>query len=462
MKARFLSIIPFTFCLACVITSTGCRKLLDVSPPLDQVSTGTVFASDTNALNALSGLYIQMMDNTRSLLNGGVTIYGGLSADELVNTMPNIFEDPFRTNTLSADNLQNAGLYNMAYILIHTSNTLQAGLDGAANLSAATTTALRGEAEFTRALVYFYLVNLYGPVPLVTTTDYETSALLPRSSTTAVYRQIVADLAAAQQALSPGYVTTAAFPNDRTRPNRGAATALLARVYFYMGQWAQADSAASAVINNTLYRLEPSLDSVFLASSREAIWQLQPVHSNMATSEGLSFLPASAMSPPLYSLADILLNSYEPGDQRRTHWTAKAANGKVYSYKYKRAMDDPSWREYNMVLRLAEIWLLRAEARVMLGNLAGAAADLNVIRYRAGLPATTATDAGDLLAAIRHERQIELAVEWGQRWLDLKRSGLADVILGAEKSSWKHTAALFPIPNTELSKNPNLVQNDGY
>jgi hypothetical protein len=434
---------------------------LDVPPPQNQVSTGTVFASDTNALNALSGLYIQMMDNTRSLLNGGLTIYGGLSADELVNTLPNVFEDPFRTNTLSADNLQNTLLYNGAFTLIHTANALLSGLDGAVGISDPTRAELRGEAEFTRALVYFYLVNCYGGVPLVTMNDYAASALLPRSDPAAVYKQIVADLADAQQLLSPTYITTAAFPTDRTRPNRAAATALLARVYFYLGQWAAADSAASAVIDNSLYRLEPGLDSIFLAGSREAIWQLQPVHGNMATAEGFAFLPAAPGFPPFYALTPMLLSSFEIGDQRRGHWT-KTAAGKVYPYKYKRAVYDPSWLEYNMVLRLGELYLLRAETRVMTGDLAGATADLNRIRARAGLPATTAADMSDLLGAIRHERQIELSVEWGQRWFDLKRSGQADAVLGAEKPAWTHKAVLFPIPTVELEKNPKLVQNEGY
>ena len=458
-----MSRIFFLFFLACVIASTGCHKLLDVPPPENQVSTATVFASDSNALSTLSGMYIQMMDNTRSLMNGGITVYCGLSADELNNSLPSVFEDPFRTNSLSADNLQNSSvLYNAAYTLIHSANAILTGLDGASHLSAATRAQLKGEAEFTRALVYFYLVNLYGDVPLVTMSDYATSALLPRASTAAVYAQIRADLHDAQQLLTDAYISTAAFPHDRTRPNRAAATALLARVYFYQGEWSSADSAASAVIGNALYLLEPSLDSVFLSSSREAIWQLQPLHANMETAEGLSFLPPGPINPPMYYLPDILLNAYEPGDQRRLRWTRKAFNGKTYSYKYKRALYDSNRVEYNTVLRLGELYLLRAEARVFLGNFAGAVADLNIVRARAGLLPTLATDGNDLLPAIWHERQVEFAVEWGQRWLDLKRSGQVDAVLGAEKANWTQKAALFPIPAGELNKNPNLTQNPGY
>ncbi len=448
--------------LAGVFTSTGCRKLLVVSPPEDHISTAMVFSSDTNALNALTGLYIQIMDNPRGLFNGSLTIYGGLSSDELVNTLPNPSEDAFRTNTLSADNAICTNLYNTAFNLIHIANTLVTGLEGSTAVSPGEKAQLRGEAEFVRALVYFYLVNLYGGVPLVTTADYTTSAQLPRATSAQVYQQILTDLSDAQQLVSATYVTTVAFPKDRTRPNKAAVTALLARVDLYLGQWDKADSAATAVINNPLYRLEPGLDSVFLAGSREAIWQLQPVHGNMATAEGLAFIPAGPPYPSMYTLTDVLVNNIESGDQRRVHWAARAASGKYYAYKYKRAVYDPAWPEYDMVLRLGEVYLIRAEARLYSGDLVGAAADLNVIRFRAGLPAVTAVDSAGLLAALRHERQVELMVEWGHRWMDLKRMGVADVVLGGEKPKWVSTAVLWPLPATELVNNPGLVQNVGY
>ena len=125
-------------------------------------------------------------------------------------------------------------------------------------------------------------------------------------------------------------------------------------------------------------------------------------------------------------------------------------------------MFDPAWPEYDMALRLGEVYLIRAEARLSLGDLAGAAADLNVVRSRANLPAVTATDSAGLMTALRHERQVELMVEWGLRWLDLKRMGIADAVLGAEKPTWVSTAVLWPIPATELVNNPALVQNKGY
>ena len=102
-----------------------------------------------------------------------------------------------------------------------------------------------------------------------------------------------------------------------------------------------------------------------------------------------------------------------------------------FPYKYKLTELSPVDTEYNMVLRLAEVYLIRAEARAQQGNITGAQADLDTVRARAGLAATTAGDLPSLLTAILHERQVELVAEWGHRWLDLESvSGMADAVLG--------------------------------
>jgi hypothetical protein len=115
-----------------------------------------------------------------------------------------------------------------------------------------------------------------------------------------------------------------------------------------------------------------------------------------------------------------------------------------------------------MVIRLAEVYLIQAEARAQQGNIGGAQGDLNLVRARAGLGPTTANDVGSLLTAILHERQVELVAEWGHRWLDLKRTGMADAVLGSEKPGWVGYDTLYPIPAQQLTANPALVQNPGY
>jgi hypothetical protein len=119
-----------------------------------------------------------------------------------------------------------------------------------------------------------------------------------------------------------------------------------------------------------------------------------------------------------------------------------------------------------MMLRLAEQYLIRAEARGQQNNISGAQADLNVIRNRAGLPNTTAATQSDLLSAILHERQVELFTELGQRLLDLKRTNNVDnvmrVVTPLKGGTWNSNWQLYPVPVSDIQKNPALVQNSGY
>ena len=447
------------------LTSSDCRKLLDVPSPQDQLSAATVFSSDANAQEAMTGLYITVMTSSRTLLNGGMSLYGGLSSDEFGNTAPNPFIDPFRMNDLTADNIYCSLLYTTAYNVIFTANSLIAGLDASGSVSPAVKAELRGEAEVVRALEYFYLVNLYGGVPLVTSINFGATATLARDSVAGVYAQIEADLSDAQQVLSTTYLSTAEYPGARTRPNRLAAMALLARVWLYRGQWALAEQEADTVIGSGMYQLEPGLDSVFRSGSREAIWQLQPVNSGLTTAEAAAFVPERPRSRPAYALTAQWLGAVEAGDLRWVFWTDSVVLGAVryyYPYKYKLATPSLVDTEYNMVIRLAEVYLIRAEARAQQGNVGGAQADLDTVRARAGLGPTAAGDVAGLLGAALHERQIELVAEWGHRWLDLRRMGLADAVLGSEKPGWVGTDTLYPIPAGELTANPKLVQNPGY
>jgi hypothetical protein len=136
-----------------------------------------------------------------------------------------------------------------------------------------------------------------------------------------------------------------------------------------------------------------------------------------------------------------------------------------YPYKYKNVnpTGNATTEDY-MILRLAEQYLIRAEASAELGNGVSALADVNIVRARAGLAPSTANPGSQtaVLAAIMHERQIELFTEWGNRWYDLKRTGTAAAVLGAEKTGYTANAALYPVPLTQLQDDVNLRQNPGY
>ena len=129
--------------------------------------------------------------------------------------------------------------------------------------------------------------------------------------------------------------------------------------------------------------------------------------------------------------------------------------------KYKSSA--PGTERYNL-FRLAELYLVRAEASAQMEDIASAVTDINVLRSRAGLlPISDAISKVECLQAIAHERQVELFAETGHRWLDLKRTGQLDAVLQPLKSAtWAPHAALFPIPLADLQNNPQLEQNPGY
>ncbi|HXB08260.1 MAG TPA: RagB/SusD family nutrient uptake outer membrane protein [Puia sp.] len=447
-----------------LLAAPACKKNLAVDPPQDQMTAGKVFADDEGAEAAMTGYYLDAMNAGRAFLNGGISLDAGLAADELDCTPPYPRDDSFRLNEVLPMNPINANFFSTAYRLLLDVNSVLAGVAGSTGMTVPVKAELRGEAEFHRALLYFHLVNLYGPVPLVVETNYQVNEKLARVSVDSVYAQMVADLRDASGLLPADYLAATGYAGNRTRPNRAAALALLARVELYLGRWAAADSAASVVIGDGRYGLEPSLDSIFLATSREAIWQLQPVRGITATADGQAFLSLQAAGRPGFFLTPQLLAAFEPGDARQTHWIRKVVyKGVTYftPYKYKQLVSAAD-AEYEMVLRLAEQYLIRAEARAQEGDVAGGLADLNGVRARAGLGAVTVTEAGDLLAAIGRERRIELFCEWGHRWMDLKRSGQATAVLGPLKSGWQGSDVLWPIPAAELAASPGMAQNPGY
>ncbi|RYZ52091.1 MAG: RagB/SusD family nutrient uptake outer membrane protein [Sphingobacteriales bacterium] len=315
------------------------------------------------------------------------------------------------------------------------------------------------QALFTRALLHTYLASLFGSVPYITTTDYTVNMNVSRQPATEVYGLAITDLEEAVQLLPEAYIS-----EGRARVNKFAAQAVLARCYLYNGDWAEASNAASAVLNSSLYALENDPAMVFLKNSQETIWHFSINYEGSPTDEALAFTLFTA-PPTGTALTESLINAFEPGDQRRTEWVGEVSDGAdtwYYPAKYRQATPDAASSEYSVVLRLAEMYLVRAEARAMQGELMGALEDLNAIRARAGLVASTATTQQELLSAILRERRVELFTEYGHRFFDLKRAGLLDAVLGT-KPGWSATDALLPAPQNELSVNPNLgPQNTGY
>lgn len=439
----------------------GCDKTIEVSPPVSQATSAQVFDSDAMATSAALGAYLQLRASQLAIANGGVTVLGGLSADELGSTYSEPGYAVFETNELSAETAAlNERLWIPAYQVIYHANAVIEGLANANKVSAPVKAHLRGEMLVIRALMHWYLKELFGSSPLVESTNYTITGMLGRAPAREMGAAIVSDLKEARDLLG-------ANPNgyQAGRVSEHAASALLARVYLYQQQWEEAAYYATELIDAGLFQLEP-LESVFLSSSKETIWSLQSgLETGYNTAEGVAFIPYDEYSPPNFYLKPALLSAFEDRDERKERWTgASAASGELLYYpsKYKTGYASTITENY-VVLRLAEMYLVRAEARAYTGDPEGAVADLNVIRGRAGLRALEYTSDEQFHSAIVQERRLELFCEWGHRWLDLNRWGMADDVLEFLKSpGWQATDKIYPIPFSQTRLNPRLEQNPGY
>jgi hypothetical protein len=442
-----------------ILTATGCKKLVQVDEPDDSLSTNTVFSNDSLAQAAVTGLYIKIMGSTKFLLNGGMSLFPALSADELVRTSTTSNnEDQFSSNALiSSNQLINVNIWKAGYTYIYQCNICIEGLQKSTGVTTEIKKRLAGEVLFVRALCYYYLVNLYGAVPLALSTNADVNTLLARTPEVQVYKQIEADLLAAFDAL--------AGDRPNTTPTHYAAQALLARVYLHLQNWSKAEEMASAVINSGQFMLPGDLSTVFRYDSKEIIFQWFPVVEKMNAAEGFIFIQFNPGVRPSYTLTKGLLAAFEAGDLRKQHWV-KLSSAQVYNYPFKYTIyqSSPPPTEYNVVLRLAEQYLIRAEALARQNRIAEAVADINTIRSRAQLPGISiAISTDQCFQAIEQERRVELFAEWGHRWFDLKRTNRAEAVLSVAKgNSWHSNDQLYPIPFSELETAPNLKQNPGY
>lgn len=458
----------------------GCRKFVEVPPPITQVSSTSLFSNNATLESALGGIYITMEGNSVGGGPTGISAILGLSGDDF-NLFPGTLGDQADAYMNQETSIYPPTIWSDLYKVIYQANAIITG----ANNSTAITMAVRqqavGEAEFLRAFCNFYLVNIYGNIPLVLTTDYNTNSTLGQSPPGEVYAQIVADLEDAKNRLGQNYLDAQGnVTNERVRPNALAAAALLARAYLYMHKYDSAEQEATTVINSSIYQLYQGiegLNSVFLTTSQEAIWQLElPASDVVNTPDGGAFLLGllyfggpNTNAP--FTLSDSLIASFEPNDLRRTEWVDSVMQGTTtyyFPYKYKHFYDkDSPPTEYPTIMRLGEQFLIRAEARAQQGNLAQAILDLDTIRSRAGLPLTTASTQINVLSAILHERRVELFTEYGHRWFDLKRTGTIDSVMSVVTplkggGTWSADDSLYPIPYGDLQTDPKLKQNPGY
>lgn len=445
-----LNIIPLAF----LMLFSAC-EVLDVDPyhsmPADQAI--------TNAAGVQRGI-IGCYDALQSGAYYGLDFIaiGDLLADNLSHTGTTISYAEFNNNNLLADNGLVEGLWASMYNVLNRVNNVIERVPGISDMSESQKNEALAELRFLRALAHYDLMRCFGPVPvrIKPASGEEASLNVPRQSVDEVLQQINGDLDFAIE-----HMTT---PIMRGRASKVAAQALKARValhqYYITNQNSFLTTArenANTVINNYGLLLEPSYAILFTgAANKESIFE---VEFNEQDWNRLAqyFFYTTISGRYEFAPTNSYLNSFSTGDMRKDAVIRHYGNF-PYVYKYN---DIETGTDNVYVLRLAEMYLIRAEAEIKLqGNTDQIRSDINAIRQRAGLVPITISDYDALFIEVETQRRKEFAFE-GHRWFDLVRTGRAIAVLDNVTNT---NQTLFPIPLNEILANdhPGMYQNPGY
>lgn len=440
--------ILYSFILLAAIPMASCKKYLDEKPN-NSIASGDAIVDAGSARAAIIGTY----DRVQSYYAGNYPTLGTITADNVVfnGTLSEYLQ--LDQNAIPTDNVITVATYQGIYRTINSANSVIAALPGVSDplLTATEKNKILGEAYFIRALGYFDLARGWGGVQLQLkpTTDLSVLKGVKRSTLDQTYDQVLADLIQAEQLLPEDNTT-------RNRAQKSTARALRARLHLYRKQWADAETYASQVIGNTKYTLVKPFKAFFTApfGTGESVFELT-FSANDKNSFWSTWYPSSQGGSftlkPSESIVAKLSNPLT-GGTRSSLIAGTSPN--VYGVLYNTVglSTDPAY-----VIRIAELYLIRAEARAQQGKLDDAAADINAVRDRAGLLPATATTQAALLQAIEDENSVEFAFE-SHRWFDLVRTGRAGAVLGITNAD----RFLFPIPLSDIQSDPDVEQNHGY
>lgn len=431
---------------------TGC-EVLNIEPE-SKISDKLAITDASSLETAVYGTYARLHNNDYY----GLTFQsvGYLLGDNVKWTGSYDFLSQFDANNVRADNSQLipvfAGIYrtiNCANQVIRAAETLQDPL-----LTPQNRKLYKGEAYFIRALSYFDLSRLWGGVQIITEPTLSSlDNLNTRRSTLAeTWNQVLNDLNTADTLLPE---TT-----NRNRATRKTVYALKARLYLYMNDWTNAGIFASKLIGDSNYELVAPYNAFFannVKNTKESILELaysatdQNAHSQWWQPPSNSGRREWAPTDELVNL----LNDPVTGGNRKSMIARTAPPGNLWygNMYYRNPRTDPAF-----VLRIAEMYLIRAESRAHLNRITEGLADLNAVRTRAGLSPAAAITSDQLLLAIEQERRLEFAFE-PHRWFDLVRTGrLGDVLGVTEQGRW-----VMPIPINEVQASGGMLeQNPGY
>ncbi|MET0298956.1 MAG: RagB/SusD family nutrient uptake outer membrane protein [Flavitalea sp.] len=439
-----------TAVIGLAILLTSCEKYL-TEVPNNAIPSENAIRDAGTARSAIIGAY----DGVQSYYAGNYPTLGTITADLVVfnGTLSQYLQ--LDQNAIPTDNVTTVAAYQGIYRTINAANSVIAGVPAVTDplLTESEKNKILGEAYFIRALGYFDLARGWGGVQLQLTPTSTIDAIkgVKRSTLDQTYAQVLADLTKAEELLPE----EAAI---RNRAQKSAARALRARLHLYQKNWEDAETYASLVIGSTKFELVTPYKSFFTTpfQSRESVFELAFSNNDRNTFWNLWYPSSQGGQYTLKPSADLIskLNNPLVGGSRNAVLAGTGAN--VYGVLYNTVglSTDPSY-----VIRIAELYLIRAEARAQLDKLAEAKADLDAVRARAGLTGSTATTQPALLQAIEDENALEFAFE-SHRWFDLVRTGRAGTVLGiTNQNFW-----LFPLPYSDVLSDPDLEgkNNPGY
>ncbi len=440
------------FFLSVILVCSGCKKLLQIPDGEKLKLADQVFGTKETANEAILGIYSSCMDLHN--INSSITVLGGLVADELTAYTNNENYKEYELNNITPHNVSLP--WKNLYKIIYQSNDAITRIDNSSELDITDRNYFKGEALFIRAYAYYLLVNFFGEVPLLLSTDVQKNSMASRTAVDSVYSQVITDL---KESIS--LLQSDRFGTDRNRINKWSASALLSRVYLYRNLWEEANDLTTAIISSGVFLLEEDINNAFLISSKESLFFFENYDFSGLLEPTLFIFQIS----PTIVLSDNFINAIEPGDLRMEKWVEEKSyldQNVYYPVKYKiRGINN---QERYVLFRLAEQYLIRSEARAHLNRIPEAVQDINIIRGRVNLPLITEDISKDsCLQVIYKERRYELFAETPHRWFDLKRTGQATIILNALKpATWIDSDTLFPLPYNDIITNPNLHQNRNY
>ncbi|TDW97031.1 RagB/SusD family nutrient uptake outer membrane protein [Dinghuibacter silviterrae] len=454
-----------------VLLSSCSKSFLDLTPK-SEVTTGSFYKTSADAITAVNGCYT--VNQSTNLYGADVEVLMEERGDNVLDLdisagsgtnykIAHFIEDP-----------SNALLYNAWVQLYNGVFLCNSLLDqiGPIPMDSTLKNRVRGEAQFLRALHYFNLVRLWGPVPLVTHVISSSEALqLKRDSVATIYQQIEADLTFAAANLPASYTGA-----DVGRVTAGAANGLLGKVYLYEKKYSQAATALQAVINAGVYSLQANIATVFTTKYNSEILYAVRYASGITGQDHAFWFTDNNNLPTIDSS---IVKAYGAGDLRKTLTDAVKPTNLSFTgpRKYIDAPDASNNSGMDFpVLRYADVLLMEAEALNEQGYNPTAFTYLNQVRQRAGLAAETAAslpDQNTFRQEVYLERRLELPFEC-DRWFDLVRTGNAITAIAADAGKEVVTGTpividahqfVYPIPASELNiihNTANFPQNPGY